>query len=146
MSSPAQNLQSDRSKFPGLRPAEAAVLKDWLALHEGEYQRIDYNVRVGPGVDPGSDVAPAIRTNFIQSTQLRIDAVVWNGDSATLIEVKDRATPGAIGQLLTYSHYWQQSNRDAGVPKLLIIARSDSAGVGAAALTARIAFEIVATR
>lgn len=134
---------SQLGSYAGLRPTEQTVLRQWLAKHEREYDRFQYNVRTGTGTDPGPDVEEAIRRGWIQSTQLRIDVVGWQGQQATLIEVKDRATPGAIGQLAVYSHHWRIDNPSLPVPKLLVIAFSAVAGVPEAMTAQGIAFEIV---
>jgi len=49
----AQLLQSERFKYPGLLPREIIVLRAWLRLREKDYDRFDYNVRIGTGFDPG---------------------------------------------------------------------------------------------
>jgi len=99
---PAQRLLADRLRFPGLLPREVLILREWLRTHEREYDAWDFNVRVGAGMDPGPTFDDNIRKMALDVTRKRIDAVAVKGDSATLIEVKDRAGASAIGQLLTY--------------------------------------------
>lgn len=119
---PAQKLQSDRSSYPGLLPREIVVLRAWLRAHEAEYDRFDYNVRIGDGFDPGPTQSASIRQMTIQNTQKRIDAVAYKGSDVTLIEVKDRAGFSAIGQLVGYRHLWQAAHPELPAPKLLLIA------------------------
>jgi hypothetical protein len=137
--------QSARGGFPGLNPPEAAVLRRWLALHEGEYDKIDYNVRVGAGDDPGEQYDESTRRQAILNTQKRIDVVAWKGSAATLIEVKTRATAAAIGQLVTYSHLWADTYPGHPNPKLLVIATSAVSELPDVMRRANIAFELVSS-
>jgi hypothetical protein len=113
--------QAERSKFPGMRPTEANVLRAWLRQHEHEYDKFDYNVRVGPGLDPGPEYSEAVRKTAIDSSQKRIDAVGWRGEEPTLIEVKDFAIGLAIAQISEYGRLWVSYRPDSDVPKLLIV-------------------------
>lgn len=117
----AQKLQADRLKYPGLLPDEALVLRAWLRLHENEYDGFDYNVRIGPDLDPGPQFAQAVRDQTILARKLRIDAVAMQQGVPTIIEVKRRATPANIGQLVTYQHVWMNENPGSPTPKLLLI-------------------------
>jgi hypothetical protein len=136
-------LQSDRENFPGLRPVEARVLRQWLKLHEREFDRFDYNVRIGAGTDPGEEIEPNVRKGFIESTQMRVDVVARRGEQPTLIEVKDRATAAAIGQLIVYSHHWGETFPSSPTPKLLVIAYSAVTGIPEAMRARGVAFEQV---
>lgn len=107
--------------YPGLLPREVLLLREWLKLHEQEYDRFDYNVRIGAGVDPGPGWPQEIRSMAIQNTQLRVDAVGWSGLQPTIIEVKDRAGASAVGQLVTYEAVWEKDQLSALPPKLLLI-------------------------
>jgi hypothetical protein len=117
----AQRLQSERLKYPGLLPDEIIVLRNWLALHEHGYDRFDYNVRLGPDLDPGPQYSDGVRKSVILSGKLRVDAVAYKGDQAYLIEVKRRAVPSNIGQLLTYYHAWVMEHPAGPAPKMILV-------------------------
>jgi|SRR5882672_2919298 len=121
MSGPAQRLQSDRLRFPGLLPREVLVLKAWLVLHEAEYTRFDYNVRLGQGHDPGPTYPQEVRDMAIFNTQKRVDAVAYQSDQPTLIEVKDRAGYSAVGQITGYDALWRVTYPTTPAPKLLLV-------------------------
>lgn len=122
MSTPPARPQSERLKYPGLMPLEVAVLKEWLRLHESEYDRFDYNVRTGTGTDPGPTYPQNLRDMAIAITQKRIDAIAWNGNVPTLIEVKNRATLTAVGQILSYKVLFKADYPLSPEPKLLLVA------------------------
>lgn len=109
-------------------PAEALILRAWLKLHAAEYDRFDYNVRVGPGQDPGDAHPDYIRRMAVMNTQRRIDAIGYKGNQATLIEVKATASLTAVGQLLGYKLFWMTDNPSFGPPTLLIVASREAAG------------------
>lgn len=118
----AQLLQSERFKYPGLLPREIIVLRAWLRLREKDFDRFDYNVRIGTGFDPGPSVSDSLRQMAIANSQKRIDAVGYKGTAVTLIEVKDRAGFSAVGQLVGYLHMWQAAYPDQPRPRLLLVA------------------------
>src|SRR5882672_10153426 len=95
--------------FAGLVPGEAALWRRWLKDHESEFDRFMYNVRVGEGApgeptvtDPTSELHKALVAMWKACTQLRIDAVGFNGAEVWIFEVKLAPAHGALGQLLAY--------------------------------------------
>ncbi len=122
MSTPAQQLQSDLTRFPGLRPEEVLVLRAWLKVHEKEFDRFEYNVRVGPGQDPGPTYTGEMRRMAILNSQKRIDAVGWKSTTPWIIEVKVRAQSNAIGQLVSLDALWRNDNPTGPTPQMLLVA------------------------
>lgn len=102
-------------------PREVLIFKNWLKAFEGNYDSFDYNVRIGAGRDPGPNWPPSVREQAIKASQLRIDAVAWNGAAPTLIEVKDRAGASAVGQLITYQAVWDTDHPGLPSPPLILV-------------------------
>jgi hypothetical protein len=119
--SPAQATESERLQFPAMIPREREVWRAWLKQHQSAYDRFDYNVRVGPWIDPGPAHMAEMRQMAKLVTQKRIDAVGYQGSVVTLFEVKVRAGLSSIGQLLGYEHFWQQDNPLAEAPRLALV-------------------------
>lgn len=140
---PAQTLQQERFNYPGLLPREIIVLRAWLRLHENEYDRFDYNVRIGTGFDPGPSVSQSIRDMAIANSQKRIDAVAYKANQVTLIEVKDRAGFSAVGQLVGYLHMWQAQYPEQPRPRLLLVANRLQDDIPLVASGANIDIELV---
>jgi|SRR5215469_7892423 len=118
---PAQLLQADRLKFPGMLPREVLIFKNWLVAHESEFDSFDYNVRIGSGHDPGPAWPDYVRQQAIANTQLRIDAVAHKNGAVSIIEVKDRAGASAVGQLVTYDAVWQEGTAGLPAPNLILV-------------------------
>jgi hypothetical protein len=129
MSTPGASLESDRLTYPALLPPEIAVWRAWLRLHQAEYDRFDYNARVGPGFDPGPAAPDYVRTAAIAITRKRIDAVAWQGNTPLIIEVKTRAGFSAIGQLVGYLVHWRLEHANAPDPRMLLVAGRLAPGV-----------------
>lgn len=116
-----QRMEADRKKFPGMAPREIIIFKNWLGLYQQNYDRFDYNVRLGSGFDPGPDVEDALRKQWIMNTQKRADAVAYKGNQATLIEVKDRFGFSAMGQLLGYFPLYVAAHPSDPKPLMLAV-------------------------
>jgi len=101
---------------------EILVWRAWLVIHQTEFDRFDYNVRLGAGVDPGPTVPEPYRTMAIQIRQKRVDAVGYTAGSPTLFEVKRRAGPENLGQLLVYARLWPQQFPASPPPALVLVA------------------------
>lgn len=67
---------------------------------------IDYAFRVGKPYVSASHYEPSIQRMIEAVTKLRIDAVVHRVSEIWLMEVKEIANLVALGQLLTYEHYY----------------------------------------
>jgi hypothetical protein len=122
VSTPGPVAQADRQTFPGLMPQEVAVLREWLRIHESEYDSFDYNVRCGVGSDPGPTYDAKMRQMSLDITRKRIDAVAIKGSDVTLIEVKKRATLSAVGQIVAYRTLWNADNPLRPASRLLLVA------------------------
>lgn len=124
MPNAAQRYAADRSQFPGMQIDEILVWKAFLYTNQANYDRFDYNVRLGAGVDPGPSVVEPYRGMSIKLSQLRLDAVGWQGGVPTIFEVERYAKPRNVGQILTYLAAWQNAGLSTVDPHLAIVAAS----------------------
>jgi hypothetical protein len=127
MSTPAQTLEADRWKYPGMAPREVLIWRAWLALHQHEYVGWDYNVLLGNGIDPGPTYSQPYRDQFIRNTQKRADAVATQNQQPYIFEVKDRATGSAMSQLITYQHLWPITYPGTPTPALVLVTNRTTA-------------------
>lgn len=93
-------------KFPAMGPGDTEVWRRALPTLQHRYTAIYYNVRLGAYTPDFGTLEPAYQKSALDSTAYRIDVVADRGDSYDMIEVKDRSSVSAIGQLLTYATLW----------------------------------------
>jgi hypothetical protein len=106
MATPAQRLESDRFKYPGMAPREVLIWRKWLEANQSKYTNWAYNVHIGNGLDPGAPFPDVYRKQYIFNTQKRADAVAYQGVTPFVFEVKARATSSSMSQLLAYRTLW----------------------------------------
>jgi hypothetical protein len=90
----------------GATKQESAVGMAWLRVHGAQWDRVEFNVPMGPGITlwPG---APAyVQASAAASTKPRADIIAWrdNDQVAAVVECKGRIGGAAMGQVLTYAH------------------------------------------
>jgi hypothetical protein len=110
-------------------PPEAALARAWLEANLDQYEDIDWQKRVGEGVDLGPDYTPNIQAMAYQATRKRVDLVAYRDDTATLIELKDHVDLAAVRQALAYAELWQVDPADPPVAAVLVVGRTGDAGI-----------------
>ena len=101
---------------------EILVWRAWLKSHQGMFDSFNYNVYIGIEQDPGPGTPDNLRKMAIQLRQKRLDAVGYVGAQPTIFEVKRRAGPENIGQVLVYQHWWPHTFPNTPPPALVIVA------------------------
>lgn len=109
--------------YPGMPEPESAVFRDFLQARGREFDRFDFNVRLGSGATVDDGLTEQYEKLAIKLTQKRADVVAWQADQPTIIEVKIRIGLGAQGQLLGYRSLWIRDRPHEPEPALLAIAR-----------------------
>ncbi len=112
-----------RSHYPERTDGESVVIRAYLQEHLREFSRITFGKRVGKGEPPDPTHLPAIQQQTMLNTQKRIDILAYRGPQPVIIEVKQRVTPAALGQILTYRHHFLEGAPDAPDPELVIVGR-----------------------
>jgi hypothetical protein len=113
-------------RYPERTDGESAVIRAYLMEHIGEYDRLQFSVRIGTGVVPDPAHPQSVQDGVVFSSKLRIDLLGWRGNALDLIEVKQRVTPASLGQILTYRHVLLGEWADAPEPRLVVVGREAS--------------------
>lgn len=121
-----------RSWYPERTDGESLVIRAFLLAHLREFDRLIFGKRVGHGEPPDPTHLPAIQQQTVLNTQKRIDILAWRGTQPVIIEVKQRVTPAALGQILTYRHHFLEESPDAPEPELVVVGRESDADTLAA--------------
>jgi len=109
--------------FPERTDGESAVILAFLKDTGASIDRITFGKRVGRGAPIDPSTIPAVQRAFTFSTQKRIDILIWTGAQPVIVEVKQRVTPAALGQILTYRHHFLEEFPDAPEPQLVVVGR-----------------------
>jgi hypothetical protein len=120
MDSPAIRMQADRLKFPGMQVREILIWKNWLYLNSTRFDRYEYNVRIGEGVDPGPSYPDSSRRMWIANSMKRVDVVAVKGGHVAIIEVEENPGMTAFGQLAGYQTLWRNRIQAGGPPAVHI--------------------------
>lgn len=116
-------------QFPQMPVLESYVAREWIKANIDNLDAIDFNVRLGDGLDLGPNYDDATRLQAKLLSQKRADIVARIGDTVTLVEVKDRLSLSAMGQLLGYRTLYQLAHPEVAEVKLLAIGRDASQDV-----------------
>jgi hypothetical protein len=109
--------------FPESSGRETEVIRDYLVHHQVDFDRITLNYRVGQGQTPDPTHLAGVQANTVRSSKKRIDILAWSGSQPTLVEVKERVTPAALGQIKTYRQLFLEENPDVAEPRLVVVGR-----------------------
>lgn len=90
-------------KYPGMKREEEELMNWFWERHTAEYVAAAYNVRVGLGRPSPEWADEALQRDWQMSTQLRIDALLWDSERLTVVEIKPLADAEAFGQAYLYA-------------------------------------------
>src|SRR5260370_13493388 len=117
---PAVRFQVDRLRLPGMQLREMLIWKNWLYGNSTRFDRYEYNVRLGDGVDPGPSYPDSSRRQWIANSMKRVDVVAVKGERVTIIEVEENPGLTAFGQLAGYVVLWRGRIANGGPPFVLL--------------------------
>jgi len=109
--------------LPGLRRPDTLIAQAWLREHGNEYDRVEFSVRLGQGIvlPPGSDPSMVLFAQAV--TTKKADIVAHAGNDVTIVEVKIRVTPDALGQLVVYRRLYRDQFPRVGNITLIVAAQ-----------------------
>lgn len=116
-----------RGKYPHMFPRDIEVWERFLDKYGELYKGFYYDVLCGNHAELPVDYDIKYAMDAYLLSKLRIDALGVRDESYDLIEVKPRATAGAIGQLLNYKdHFEKEYEPDKPVRMLLVASEIDA--------------------
>jgi hypothetical protein len=90
------------NQYPGMRAEESAVARRWLRKYAAGYDRVEFNVRLGKGMELPAGASELDQRVALALSQKRADLVAFREASVAIVEVKVRISPAVIGQLHVY--------------------------------------------
>lgn len=124
-------------------PPEAALAAAWLDAHIDTFDDIDWQKRVGEGVELGPEYDQNIQAMAYQATRKRVDLVGYASDLTTIIELKDHVDLAAVRQALDYAALWIISPTLPPVDKILVVGRTGDAGIVETAASLGVTVELL---
>ena len=113
-----------RYKYPHMIGEETLIWDRFIVEYPDYFETVDYDWRVGKGVELQDDWDPATKRMATMLTQKRIDVLGWMDDQPTIVEVKKRVGLSAMGQVIGYKTLFTNEFPNIKDPKLLIITES----------------------
>jgi hypothetical protein len=108
-------------KYPHLLSADIEVWEEFILQYPNYFDHVDYDVHVGKGIEHDPEWDASTKKMATSLSQHRIDALGWNGDQPTIIEVKPNCNTQAIGQIAVYLNLFISTYPELPKPKKLII-------------------------
>jgi hypothetical protein len=129
-------------RFKGLNEGEHNVAMKWLRAKGMHYDRIDWNVALGPTPpwDESWTVEQRAQADYLYST--KADIVAWFENAVTIVEVKVRATKGALGQLAHYRYWFLKQNPSVKDASTMVIAEWSDPGIAETLLAHGVGLEL----
>lgn len=106
-----------------MRPEETDTWQRFVVKFPDRFDTIDYDFRVGLGATVSEKEEDSYRRMVTMLSQKRIDALAWNDESPTIIEVKVRTGLSALGQVLGYKVLLEKHFPNFKKAKMLIVCR-----------------------
>lgn len=91
------------AKYPHLTGSDIPVWDAFIDIFQTYFDGFTYDYHVGQGLSPDKDASYPLQQMWIHLTQKRIDVLGFRTKSLWVIEVKDRPTVAALGQVIGYT-------------------------------------------
>lgn len=107
--------------FVHMSEPEKAIWLRYLIAGGASLAPFTYDLRVGNGLDMGRNATGfEVRTAFALTTK-RIDVVARRGSTIVIVEVKQRAGLGSIGQMIGYRDLYLKSFPTSTAVEMLLV-------------------------
>ena len=115
-----------RHKYPHLIGEDTEVWNRFIRKFPDKFDTVDYDVKVGRGSDTTPILEEVSKHYWEELTKKRIDVIAYKNNSATIIEVKKRATLFSLGQILGYKFLYLREHPDQLSVLTLIVCSTTS--------------------
>lgn len=110
-----------RRKYTHMLPIEAELWGRFIDANPGYFDSVDYDFRVGDGMEVENIEPENIKRMATMITQKRIDVVGWNDGTPTIVEVKERVGLSTLGQISGYVLLFKRDFSTLGDPDQLVV-------------------------
>jgi hypothetical protein len=124
-------------------PPEADLARRWLEANIDDYDDIDWQKRVGVGVQLGADYTETMQAVAAQATRKRVDLVAYSTAGAVLIELKNHVDLAAIRQAANYAQLWAVAPATPPVAAVLVVGNTGDPEVAEIAVGFGVTVELI---
>lgn len=114
-------VYGSRYRYPHMVGEDKIIWNRFIEKFPDRFETVDYDFRVGQGILPDPGWPEFIKRDAKALSQKRIDALAWNGEDPTIIEVKKRVGLSTLGQVLGYFQLFIDAHKKIKKPKLLVV-------------------------
>lgn len=107
--------------FVHMSEPEKAIWLRYLMQGGSKYAPFTYDLRVGNGLDMGATANSYEVNAALALTRKRIDVLFVSNNTTVIVEVKQRAGLGAIGQLIGYRDLLRRDRPDIVAMNMLLV-------------------------
>jgi len=111
-------------KYPHLLGEDIPIWERFLEAYPNYFDSVDYDVKVGSGVNSDVISDKKYRTYYEDLTKKRIDVLGWKNFFITIVEIKKRVSLGTLGQIIGYKFLYSEEHPEENLIKTLIITSS----------------------
>lgn len=110
-----------RVRYPHMVKDEIEEWKRFLKEHGNEFTDFKYDIRVGKGIGNLPGIGTQYQHMATYLSQKRIDVVGYKQNNRYIIELKQSAYEGALGQLLGYKILYEDRYGKGTVQGLILV-------------------------
>ena len=114
------------AKYPHLKPEDVRTWERFIDSHPDYYNSVDYDMGLSR-VEEAAQKAKELESEGDERLyQYKVDAVGYRPDEIHIIEIKGKAPPQAIGQVLSYKLLYDRE-KSPGMPTRAVIIATEAA-------------------
>jgi len=107
--------------YPHMKPADIAIWERFCDKYPDFFDECQYDLAVGTGAAFDTNVSEETGGDAATLYRRKIDVVGWKDGQCSIVEVKPRGGPSALGQVTGYVHLYEQDFKPAASPKVILL-------------------------
>ncbi|MBA7531164.1 hypothetical protein ES705_23375 [subsurface metagenome] len=111
-------------KYPHLLGEDVPIWQKFIQRFPGFFDSVDYDVKIGSGVNSDIINDKKYRTYYQDLTKKRIDVIGWKNDLTFIVEIKKRVSFGTLGQILGYRYFYLKEHPELHNLNVMVICSS----------------------
>lgn len=105
------------AKYPHLKPEDIDTWERYIARYPQAYETINYDFPLGDLTELTELAATLGVAGAEKVNQYKVDVIAYRKDHIAIIELKGKATPSTIGQILSYRSLYKSKYK----PNILLL-------------------------